>query len=103
MQSILHQENYTKGNQEFLCVRSESDALNKKQWFRDYLHFSNRLIKYQIFTKKRSRHLLNFQVLKCGTYWKVTLNRRRGLFQSKISYSQEIKKFSHFIFPNNSK
>ena len=103
MQSILHQENYTKGNQELLCVRSESDALNKRQWFRDYLHFSNRLIKYQIFTKKRPRHLLNFQVLKCGTYWRATHNRGWGLFQSKISYSHEIKKFSHFIFPNNSK
>ena len=47
--------------------------------------------------------LFNFEALRKYAYWRAALRRGRHLFQSKKSYSNEISKPLHCLFPNNNK
>ena len=56
---------------------------------------------YRISTNKFP--VFNFNVLRCGAYWRAALKRGRRLFPSKRNYLNEISKVCNFLYPNNNK
>ena len=57
----------------------------------------------RISSNKRLRRWVNFEALRCDSYWRAVLKRGRHLLQSKKNYSYEILKLCNFLSVSNNK
>ena len=53
---------------------------------------------YHISPKKHLWHLLNFEVWRCGAFWRTACKRWRCLFQSKRNFLHKFQNFVIFSF-----